>query len=705
VTGGWWQIVYTSADLGDGSPGGWGVKFASSPEARAYADSMLTGVDTRMDADELGSFPTAELLERRTRSLTARLDKQGMLLVHAVPAGMDATGRPGNVLVHAAVCLDQPEATAIEYWRSPDWLVPFGTQGIRAAQLPATLRPGPSVTRPNVARFLAQHGNLDLLAVLIEALFPDGVDPEPVVVLLVDSAEEAAFWIGAVTFVRDPRSDGDNAWATWCRPDALDSLRAIGVRLVGVRRSDAGDAAVWARERANVTVVDAAAAHQRTGDAWVRPDGTLVAEAGWATDLIAPFSAAVAEFGADVADDLLRDVAVMSADSSNDYRDPLWALAAAELLDPDLAIGDRDQQTEAVLRFGPQRTRPKLLNAIVDDWWRGNEQLVKDRFADWGDAPGPLLERRIVLLMAGALTWDDRVDGRWPVSERNVEAIRVETDNALQRAAALLELEPPQREEAAAILQVFAGYGLGADDPRVAEIRTRLFEGLDPAAQERLLPTRMPAPEPEVVAPPPLPEPVVAEPLPPPPPPVAEPEPPTAPKPVEPSPRPSWEDIRADLYEPAQPAPLAQPVAAHADLVEEWVAAMARAVKEPKAPFSGRLQVESVLDRLTHDDVADRLVLLPDRQLLTLLERAVAGADPRNPESPYAVGEEKHLSRSFLYRVAIATFRQLKAELDLGPPSPPREWTEKQWVSGLEKRKDRSQACGLVYQAWVTGTQ
>ena len=34
----WHQLVYTSADLGDDSPGGWGVKLSSSPEATALAD-------------------------------------------------------------------------------------------------------------------------------------------------------------------------------------------------------------------------------------------------------------------------------------------------------------------------------------------------------------------------------------------------------------------------------------------------------------------------------------------------------------------------------------------------------------------------------------------------------------------------------------------------------------------------------------------
>ncbi len=729
----WWQIAYTSADLGDGSPGGWGVKFASSPEARAYADSMLTGVDTRMDADDFGNFPTAEQLERRSRSLTSRLDKQGMLLVHSVPAGVDATGRPGNVFVHAAVCLGQPDLTAIEYWRSPDWLVPFGTQSVRTATLPSALRPGAAVTRPNVARFLAQSGKLDVLAVLAEALFPHQADPAPTVVLLVDSAEEAAFWIGSVTFLRDPRSDGDNAWSTWCRADALDALRGSDIRLIGVRRDDAGVVAAWARDRPDVTVIDASGTFSRAGGSWVRPDGSAVVEADWATDLIAPFREAVAEYGVDVADDLLRDVAAMSAESSTDYQDPLWALAAAELLDPDLAIEDRDQQTEAVLRFGPQRSRPKALNAIVDDWWRASEDVVKARFLGWGvAAPGPLLERRIVLLMAGALVWDDAVDRRWSVSARNIDAIRVETDNAIQRATALLELDPPRREEAAAILRVIDSYRIGTDDPRVAAARTKLIEGLEPAEWDRLLPPPNPHPSVQAAQPsppdlrtaapvaepgkvdirrksdPPVVEPPAAEA-------VAQ---PVVEAPVVSTRRASWSDVSAS---PALSSPLPQvppspawPAQASSDaenqrgltsdLVEDWVVAMEAALDKPRLRFESRAEVVAALPAIPQADVARAFLARSDRQLIRLLESACVAAvgDTKYLDSPFAVGVGVRASNSYLYRVATETLAQVIRQLDDDPPPPARVWSLAEWQQQIRVRMKVS---GLLVQAWNTAEQ
>ena len=100
---------------------------------------MRAGVTTRLETmDGLGDFPTTAELASRTRRLAFRFDDDDGASVwwHAVEAGDDATGRPGNVFTHSVAIAGLPDTLRpIDLWRSPSWLMPFGQKEVAEASL------------------------------------------------------------------------------------------------------------------------------------------------------------------------------------------------------------------------------------------------------------------------------------------------------------------------------------------------------------------------------------------------------------------------------------------------------------------------------------------------------------------------------------------------------------------------------------------
>ena len=718
----WAQLVYTSADFSNGSRGGWGVKLASPETFRGSAEVVLTTVDTRLFAGEdVGDFPTAEVLERRHRQLTARHDGTGRLLLHAVGAGADATGRPGNVFVHAARA-DLTGVTAIELWRSDDWLTPFGPAAVSGSRLPAQIATGSAVTRTGAATFLAEPGRLDLLAVLVErlsAVHRDG----GVVVLLVESPDEAAQWIAALTFVRDARSDHALGWTTWSRSESLTAMREARIDVVGVDRGEESAVLAWVASSPDASVaIDTRVAVHRDGDVWKRADGTEAAVFGPASSVLTSVRGAVDAFGAEVLGDLLDDAQALALQSSSDFVDPLWAFTAVGLTDPDVELDstDRGLQTWSLIDRGPRALRPPLVDTAVDDWWRkapdsAVEVLLGLETLSDRDL---LVGRRVVLLLAGELTWSDDIDCRLRLD--HPESIDHALANARERVDGLLS-HRTRLEEAATILRVFEGYGLAATPEERDVLRARLVDGVDGSERAELLDRTWPPMEPESSAP--GPEPIVE--------PVVEPivEPaiqeqlssedwltahelaaveratdtsgrhetaddvsmpglvnswPAAP-PVVPAPAPSEEARPADLLERHGPA---DGDAAAARLVHRWVACMVRRISlDMHDAESLREAVDT--RRIGPADVA-RVLVREDRQtVLDVLKTAVetaAGSKALTSRAPFGVMVSRgNLTEGFAYELAVSTFRLALASVDAA-------W----WASSVTKTRKPI----LLKQAW-----
>ncbi len=238
----WVQLTYTVIDStrGDGYPGsggGWQVKQAS-PSLRPDEQELLLRATSSvlLPPKGLPRFPSeAEIADLPVRLRYAAHAGRGVWCQSA-PAGSDATGRPNNVFNHAVLdrsvrdqtVLDQtlrdqsvgPRALRpIQAWRAPGWLRPFGAAATRAAQFDVTPPlHGTAVTRERAVAFLLDPDvyRFDTFALLLDA----AATGRPVV-LATRSVDEAALWIGALSFFMSPQRCAALSFSTYERAEEL----------------------------------------------------------------------------------------------------------------------------------------------------------------------------------------------------------------------------------------------------------------------------------------------------------------------------------------------------------------------------------------------------------------------------------------------------------------------------------------------------
>jgi len=221
------QLAYTSFDK-PGSVGGWQIKQISGELSAAEAQTLVAGVRTAFDAvDPLPTYPTPEQLERGPRRLAyRRIDDRNAGYWHTVPAGSDNTGRPGNVFAHTLLDREPdagPRHRPIQWWRSPQWLCPYGAAAVARAMLPdEPPRPGAAVTKDSVVAFALDtrtwrlatlFGLLDAVGAALEGGAP--------VVLGVENVDAAAQWIGLVSYLMSPGAAARLNFSTFDRADQL----------------------------------------------------------------------------------------------------------------------------------------------------------------------------------------------------------------------------------------------------------------------------------------------------------------------------------------------------------------------------------------------------------------------------------------------------------------------------------------------------
>jgi len=129
------QMSYTSFDAA-GSAGGWRVKQSVGDLADPEQTLLLSGVHTGLNpVKPIPPYPTLEQLQQIPRRLAyRRVNRDNACYWHTVRAGVDHTGRPGNVFIHALLdrAAGEPDALyrPIELWRSPRW--PAAESGARS---------------------------------------------------------------------------------------------------------------------------------------------------------------------------------------------------------------------------------------------------------------------------------------------------------------------------------------------------------------------------------------------------------------------------------------------------------------------------------------------------------------------------------------------------------------------------------------------
>jgi hypothetical protein len=197
------QLTYTSFDRpGTAAAGGWQVKDITGDLDVDEKERLRAGIVTRFDAvPPIPRFPNAEQLRNRPRRLMYApwAGRTGMYW-HTVPAGADASGRPGNVFAHCLIDRVGGEATdgrPIERWGSSGWLVPYGADEVAAATLGAT-EPEPSdlVSRDAILDFLLDPDTwrVGVFSVLLDAV-ARALEGGPPVVLGCRDPHRAALWI------------------------------------------------------------------------------------------------------------------------------------------------------------------------------------------------------------------------------------------------------------------------------------------------------------------------------------------------------------------------------------------------------------------------------------------------------------------------------------------------------------------------------
>jgi hypothetical protein len=322
----WAQITYASFDRGDGVPGGWQVKDTlgepDADELRLLRRSVVSRFSFHGSLPAFLSAEEAEALPVRMRFRPSGPGSPGVL-THAVPAGADSTGRPGNVYSHVA--LDRGPSGAerpIDLWRSSAFARPYGVEAIlrtRPVTEPQAHPEGFGRTE-TVASLLTTPGYTEPFLAAADAL-TEAVRGGRRLVLVTDRQDWAALVITVLTHLTSPALARCIGWSLYERADDLGSKELRGAHIVTVPEADAGRLS----EREDVFVL-------ADGDLPVRgEDGSHLVRQGPAIPA-SPFSALM-EAVAAVPEQLparLRALEALDARfplAADEVVEPAWALA------------------------------------------------------------------------------------------------------------------------------------------------------------------------------------------------------------------------------------------------------------------------------------------------------------------------------------------------------------------------------------------
>lgn len=239
------QLTHASIAAADGF-GGWRVKQATG-RIDADEERQLVQRATRFDVGTLPRYlnrDEADALPRRVvhGPLDPTRATGATAYWHAVPAGFDSSGRPGNVFTH--VVLDRrpdaphPPLRPSDLLRSPVWLRPYGADQVDSATLDGRPDPpwaDPALDRAAVLDFLVERAlwRGGTLRALLDAVH-GAMEQGPMVVLGVVDPADADRWIAGVCHLMAPATSRHLYFSTTAHADHLAAARDAGLHLVVV---------------------------------------------------------------------------------------------------------------------------------------------------------------------------------------------------------------------------------------------------------------------------------------------------------------------------------------------------------------------------------------------------------------------------------------------------------------------------------------
>ena len=120
---------FASFSRGNGRAGGWGVGAVSGDISQEQLQELVSFVPTSLNSGApIPDFPSAQEraeLVRRTAVFTLTEEGEQWVTMVSVPAGIDATGRGGNVFTYTAVSDGGVPPAPADVLYSPDVPTPF----------------------------------------------------------------------------------------------------------------------------------------------------------------------------------------------------------------------------------------------------------------------------------------------------------------------------------------------------------------------------------------------------------------------------------------------------------------------------------------------------------------------------------------------------------------------------------------------------
>lgn len=438
------QLTYASFDAGVGTAG-WQVKETAGALSVRERELLTARIATRLDIGAVPSFPTPDEVERLPRRLVYNaLPEGGTAYWHTAVAGMDASGRPGNVFVHAVLDRrpDTPDTLRpVELWRSPDWLTPFNPEQVVGAILGDAPRPGagPSTGRAATVDFLLdpRQWRIGVLSVLLDAVAAALTGGSPAV-LAVSRPEDAAGWVAAVSHLMSPGTARRLYFSTLETGETVRAAIDSGLHLVCIPRDHLAE---LPRELPAVVLDDAGDADlgSMDGEPHHAARGEGVAVTPWSG------LAQVALADARTASGVLEAADAIAAEVGDAGLPPDWPLAAAALVHIDALPDARHDAARAVLASSPPLDGvPELAAAVA----RGVTAIVgadaREAWAHlhhvhaghWSAAAGIVLDVYIRRVL-DERSWLTRPEGVPVPDLSRAEAPRIDPGTLLERIADL----------------------------------------------------------------------------------------------------------------------------------------------------------------------------------------------------------------------------------------------------------------------------